>query len=240
MTRKSQPKILGAGLISLDLVLSSDPDIPARDCTGGTCGNVMAILALFGWAAYPIARLNGDPASIRVKSDLMRWGVKLDFAECEPTTDTPIIVQEIRRARDGSPRHRFIWACPSCGKRLPAFKPITRASVESISPYLEGTSVFFFDRLSRGSLTLAKQASDDGAVVIFEPSGKGNLNLFEEAVQLSHIVKYSNQRLARIEGAMATNSNTLVEIQTLGASGLQNLTHLTVNLTTFDGKSCDI
>jgi sugar/nucleoside kinase (ribokinase family) len=59
----------------------------------GTCGNVLSILAYLGWDAFPIARLNSDSASQRVKADMKRWGVKLDFASCPPTTHTPIIIQ---------------------------------------------------------------------------------------------------------------------------------------------------
>src|SRR5215831_3040640 len=70
MTSVERPKVFGAGLIALDLVISSDPQSPARSWAGGTCGNVLSILAYLGWEAYPIARLNGDPASIRVLADM--------------------------------------------------------------------------------------------------------------------------------------------------------------------------
>lgn len=221
MKSVAKPKVFGTGLIALDLVFGLDPKTPIRSWAGGTCGNVLSILAYLGWDAYPIARMNGDPASERVRADMAEWGVELDFASCEPTAHTPIIIQEIRRGRDGKPKHRFSWSCPKCGKWLPGFKPVTTAAVDAVKPALENTSVFFLDRLSRAALSLAKEAADRGAVVVFEPSGKGASNLLAEAINLAHIVKYSSHRIENIEGLMDKGTATIVEIKTLGEQGLK-------------------
>jgi sugar/nucleoside kinase (ribokinase family) len=218
---EQQPQVFGTGLIALDLVMSADPAAPVRSWAGGTCGNVLSILAYLGWDAFPIARLNTDSASQRVKADMKRWGVKLDFASCPPTTHTPIIIQEIRRGRNGAPTHRFTWACPRCGEWLPSFKAVTQDVVEAVSPRLRSANVFFIDRLSRAALTLAAQASDEGSVVIFEPAGNSDSKMFAEALKLSHIIKYANQRLASVGDVMEPSSAVLVEVQTLGSQGLR-------------------
>jgi sugar/nucleoside kinase (ribokinase family) len=216
-----RPTAFGTGLIALDLVMGMDPESPVKSWAGGTCGNVLSILAYLGWDAYPIGRMNGDPASQRVKADMKKWGVRLDFAGCEPTSHTPIIIQEIRRKRDGTPTHRFSWACPHCGQWLPSYKAVTVNAVEAIAPRLAGSAVFFMDRLSRAALTLAARASAEGAVVIFEPSGKSDPKMFAEALQMAHIVKYADQRLSAVGGVMDVGTATLVEVQTLGAAGLR-------------------
>lgn len=221
MTSVSQPKVFGAGLIALDLVVGPDPQTPVRSWAGGTCGNVLSILAYLGWDAYPIARMNGDPASERVRSDMASWGVHLDWTNCAPTTHTPIIVQEIRRGRDGRPRHRFSWSCPHCGQWLPSFKAVTVEAVETVKPALTEASVFFLDRVSRATLILAAEASARGAVVVFEPSGKATKKLMAEAVALAHVVKYADERLVGVDGVMADGSATLLEVQTLGEQGLK-------------------
>lgn len=215
------PKIFGTGLVALDLVMGLDPNTPVQSWAGGTCGNVMAIMSYLGWDAYPIARMNGDPASERVRTDLSSWNVHLDFANCAPTGHTPIIIQQIRRGRDGTPTHRFLWTCPHCGQRLPSYRPVTQASVETIVPHLQSSSVFFLDRLSRAALTLAESAASAGAVIVFEPSGKTDDKLFAEALGLAHVVKYSDQRLADAGQAMSEGTATRVEIQTVGADGLR-------------------
>lgn len=173
MTSSGQPIVFGTGLIALDRVMGMDPTSPIRAWAGGTCGNVLSILAYLGWDAYPIARMNGDPASEHVQADMTRWGVRFDFAGCTPTCHTPIIVQEIRRGRNGEPTHRFVRSCPECGHWLPGFKAITRTAVNAVEHALPGTAVFFIDRLSRATLSLAARASAEGAVVMFEPSGRG-------------------------------------------------------------------
>ena len=221
MTPVTRPKVFGAGLIALDLVIGSDPDTPVRSYAGGTCGNVLSILAYFGWDAYPVGRMNGDAASVRVRADMECWGVHLDWTNCDPTTYTPIIVQKIRRGRDGRSKHRFSWLCPHCGKWLPPFKAITVGAVERIKPALVGSSVFFLDRLSRATLSLAAEAAARGAVVVFEPSSKATDKLMAEAIALAHIVKYADNRLAGISGVMADGSAALLEVQTLGEQGLK-------------------
>ena len=221
MTSGGRSKVVGAGLIALDLVIGSESEVPIRCWAGGTCGNVLSILAYLGWDAYPVARMNGDSASQHVCEDMARWGVHLDWINCVPTTNSPIVVHRIQRDKDGQAEHRFSWVCPNCGKWLPSFKPITVDAVERVKKTLVGASVFFFDRLSRGTLMLAAEASGCGAVVIFEPSGRGNSKLLAEALAIAHVVKYANNRLAGVSGAMEGDSATLVEIQTLGADGLR-------------------
>jgi sugar/nucleoside kinase (ribokinase family) len=221
MTARLKPTVFGAGLIALDLVVSADPQSPVRAWAGGTCGNVLSILAYLGWTSFPVARMNGDPASERVRSDMSRWGVRLDYAECEPRAHTPIIIQQIRRGRDGRPRHRFSWSCPRCGQWLPGFKPVTLRAVETVRPALANASAFFLDRLSRATLDLAALAASRGAVVVFEPSGQASEKLMAEAISLAHIVKYAAERLSGVRGVMSKDSATLLEVQTLGEQGLK-------------------
>lgn len=220
-TKDPRPKAFGTGLIALDLVMGADATSPVQSWAGGTCGNVMAILAYLGWNSFPIARMNGDPASHRVRADLKRWGVALDFTSCAPTSHTPIIIQQIRQDRNGSPTHRFLWSCPRCGQRLPSYRPVTQDAIETVAANLPGAAVFFMDRLSRAALSLASTASAQGALVVFEPSAKSDEKLFAEAIQLAHIVKYSDQRLATAGGTMQAESSTLLEVQTLGSDGLR-------------------
>lgn len=221
MISETPPKIFGTGLIALDLVVSPNPEKPIRCWAGGTCGNVLSILAYLGWDAYPVARMNGDAASERVRADMEHWGVHLDWVNCPPVIDTPMVVQEIRRRRDGSSGHRFSWLCPSCGKWLPPFKAIRIDTAERVKPALVDVSVFFLDRLSRGSLALAAEASARGAVVVFEPSTKVKDKLMMEALSLAHIVKYAEERFPSIPGAMDVDSAVLLEVQTLGGKGLK-------------------
>jgi fructokinase len=98
---------------------------------------------------------------------------------------------------------------------------VTVSAVEAVTPALDGVAVFFMDRLSRATLSLAAEASKRGAIVVFEPSGKSTEKLMAEAIALAHIVKYSSERVAGIDGLMKKGAATLVEVQTLGEHGLK-------------------
>ena len=216
-----QPSVYGTGLIALDIVICADESQPIRSWAGGTCGNVLTIMSFLGWGAYPIARLNGDVASIQVKGDFSRWGVHLDFAECSPTSATPIVIQEIKRDNNGTPKHRFAWSCPHCGSWLPGYRPVTARNMTWVLPSIQWPTVFFMDRLSRAALTLASHSAEKGALVVFEPSAKMDVKLLSEALKVAHVVKYANQRILALKGVNDNDSTVQLEIQTLGAEGLR-------------------
>jgi len=217
---KTKPVILGTGLICLDVVVSSDPKQPVYYWTGGTCGNVLTILSFLGWRAFPVARLNGDAASLRVKEDMSSWGVKLAFAEQTPTADTPIIAQQNTYDKKGNPIHKFKWTCPKCGAWLPNYRPITIIPAQAVASKIENPRVFFFDRVSPGALILAKKCKELGAVIYFEPSAKGDPKYFLEALKLAHIVKYSKERFSSLVHEFNLRKAPLLEIQTVGRDGL--------------------
>jgi fructokinase len=87
-------------------------------------------------------------------------------------------------------------------------------------PTIPQPEVFFFDRASRGSLLLAKHFAAQGAIVMFEPSGVGEPHLFREAVQASHVLKYSRERLGEAE-ELLSGCAVLLQIETLGKDGLR-------------------
>jgi len=58
-----RPTVFGSGLIALDLIVSPESSSSFQAHAGGTCGNVLTVLAYLGWASYPVARLGDDAAS---------------------------------------------------------------------------------------------------------------------------------------------------------------------------------
>lgn len=221
LNKTTSPKVFGIGLLSLDLVFRHDNEKPIHWSTGGTCGNVLTILAYLGWDAFPIARLNGDQATQFIKKDLENWKVNLDFISIKPLADAPIIIQKIVQKKDGQSRHYFSWDCPNCGTWLPSYKAVLNNSTEDLLDNLSQSKVFFFDRVSRSAITLAKQAAATGSLVIFEPSQKGDKKLLEEALNICHILKYSDQRFPDLFNAVTNSDNTILEIQTCGQGGFK-------------------
>lgn len=213
--------VIGTGLLTLDVVINSDANQPPRLYAGGTCGNVLAILSYLGWKALPVARLNGDTASDRVLRDLKEWGVDARYAKQQPRASTPIIVHQITRDRDGTPSHKFTWTCPRCGAWLPSYKAVLASAAREVASRLDNPQVFFMDRVSRGALALAEACVKKGAIIVFEPSGVGEPKLFKEALELTHILKYSRERVASFAELIKTANKPLLEIETRGGDGLR-------------------
>lgn len=218
--KAKRAKVLGAGFLPLDLVYRDDDPSKLRAYAGGTCGNVLIILAFLGWDVYPIARHNDSPLARIIKDDLQQWGVHLDFIGFEPTTLPPVVVQRVFARPRGDKTHSFAWVCPGCGARLPNFKPVLAKSLDNVSGRLPKTEVFFFDRVSRSALQLAEKCVEEGGVVVFEPSMIGDPKLFSEAIRLCHVFKYSQDRISDVREVRGS-AEPLIEIETLGTAGLR-------------------
>ena len=145
----------------------------------------------------------------------------MEYAALAPHVSTPIIVQRIYQKKSGKVVHSFSCNCPYCGSWLPSFMPVRNDTAMEVSANWKPPTVFFFDRVSRGMITLAKAAADSGALVIFEPSTKGDFRHIQEALQIAHIVKYSDQRFPQPLSAMEVSENTRIEIQTQGSEGFR-------------------
>lgn len=221
---RNRPTAWGIGLIALDLILDGDDPKP-RLSAGGTCGNVMAILSRLGWSATPIARFANSDAANLVMGDLQRWSVSTGRLQLRPTAKVPIIVQRIRKDANGIPYHSFSFACPNCGKRLPSFQAVRNDSVFELTNLREQPRVVFIDRVSRSSITLAEAAAKRGAIIYFEPSAVSQKKLFDELLDLAHIVKYSQDRLFDF-GELDWRPQMLLEVRTLGRGGLRFRTTL--------------
>jgi sugar/nucleoside kinase (ribokinase family) len=222
--RQLRPTIVGAGLVALDVVLNDIDDDEPKYLAGGTCGNVLTVLSFLGWDARPIARLKNDLPAEWIYEDLQDCGVDTSLLTARDDGSTPIIIERIRKTNNGQRYHSYSLRCPCCGSYLPGYKSIRGSDANSLTQELGGYQVFFFDRVSRGTLNLAAHSLQRGALVVFEPSGVGDPRLFREAWELAHVVKYSNDRLrdlADLDLKSSLGNNLLLEIETLGASGLR-------------------
>ena len=218
--RTNTPVIIGTGLVALDVVIADNPKVNPFLCAGGTCGNVLTALAYFGWDAYPIARLRSDAASKRIIDDLSEWGVKLDFITLSECGSTPVVVQHILQRGNGKRSHRFSRRCPTCGAWLPWYKAVRANTVPELTPRLPKADVFYFDRTSRGAITLAENARKDGALVVFEPSTESDPEQLADALETSHVVKVASDRAGGNE-SFRESAAPLLLIETLGPDGLR-------------------
>lgn len=210
---------IGTGFVALDIVINGRRETTPRTLAGGSCGNVLAILAYLGWDAYPVASIGQDVAADRLVSDLQSVGVNPRFVQRAASRRTPIVIERLRLGTDGQPQSRFLWTCPECGSWMPGYQPVVARDIENVVASMPEPKVFFFDRVSRGALDLAQAASDRGALIIFEPSSARDEKNFREAIALCHILKYSHERLPG--GPKLGGAEPLLQIETLGSGGLR-------------------
>jgi sugar/nucleoside kinase (ribokinase family) len=215
------PLVVGTGLVALDVVVSENQSTTPSYWAGGTCGNVLTILRYLGWQSAPIARLRQGVTADSLLSDLKRWGVATDFITLAEDGSTPVIVQRIGQTATGEPYHTFSWRGPNCGARLPGYKPVLATEAEELVNRLDSPRVFFFDRLSRGALVIARACAERGAAVVFEPSSVGNIALFREAWEIANVVKYSHERLQELPPDVESMKGERLQIETLGREGLR-------------------
>jgi sugar/nucleoside kinase (ribokinase family) len=210
---------VGTGFVALDIVINGMRGSTPRTMAGGSCGNVLAILAYLGWDAYPVATIGQDVAAERLVADLKSVGVNPRFVQRAPSRRTPIVIERIRLDANGVPQSRYLWTCPECASWMPSYQPVVARDMESVAASMPEPKVFFFDRVSRGALDLAHAALERGALIVFEPSSARDEKSFREAVTLCHVLKYSHERLPG--GPKLGDVEPLLQIETLGADGLR-------------------
>lgn len=211
-------KCVGAGLISLDILFREDETRPVSFYVGGTCGNVMMILSHMGWDSYPIARLDSTHYTEKMMNDMKLHGVHSEYI----TTDdgkTPVILQRNFIKKDGTPAHKF-ESINSDGRLCLSFSSLTCKQATLLLERITFTpDIFFFDRISPAFCEMATEFKRRGSLIFFEPSCKVTEKRFEVCLNLSDIVKFSDQRIKDTEIFDAIEDKII--IQTLGKNGLR-------------------
>ncbi len=217
--KTSKAVCFGAGLLALDVVMNGNQNTQPKFLAGGSCGNVLTILAFLGWNSYPIARLSNKPSAQLLFADLKSQKVNLDLVTQSEDGSTPIIIHRILKDAQENPKHRYEFKIPKTNIWFPSFKPVLSNRVNEIEAFHVKPKVFYFDRVCRANIELAKRYKESSCLIFFEPSSMGDEKQFNECLALADILKYSNDRLPLYKTHYRTRQ-TAVEIETLGAGGL--------------------
>jgi len=215
-----KPRCIGTGLITLDIVMNRNGLEEPICWAGGSCGNVLTILSYIGWDSYPIAKLGNDAAGKYLIKDMETWEVNCSQIFLSNSISTPIIVEILSNGGNSIPSHRWKWVCPHCGSRLPTYRPIPFKEIGEISKDNFNSNIFYFDRVARSNVELAKISKSCGAIIIFEPSRIRNKGIFEECLEIADIVKYSRGKYGFFKEALEKVSVPL-ELETLGSNGIR-------------------
>jgi fructokinase len=103
---------------------------------------------------------------------------------------------------------------------MAGYRPVLGGDIPEIAAALPEHEAFFFDRVASGTLALARRSREQGALVVFEPSGVKDEAMFVECLKVAHVFKYSHERLSGVD-TMVHAARPPLEIQTLGANGLR-------------------
>jgi sugar/nucleoside kinase (ribokinase family) len=221
--------IIGSGIYMLDsIVLRDYPEWPrmrpftdrkAIEEVGGTCGNVMCILAWLGWKAMPQVCLDDSPEGYKVAADLAEYGCDCRYVTNTPGGGTTILLCTHKRDADGGKKITFRAGSPG-GSRFPKrhFLRARDEAPEFLDSLEEAPGIYFFDDPAAGHRLIAGALREKGTLVYFEPSkieSKADL----EAISVSDIVKFSGENIP--DASFTDRFPDKLFIQTLGPDGLR-------------------
>lgn len=205
MTRRT---VVSSGYSVVDISTSSGVAAP-----GGTASNVAEVLGALGWAASLVGKLGNDPAGRYAKSAVRANGVDTTNLDLDSRWATPVLLHEVN---DGQPRWRF--RCPHCGSSFAKHRPPPPSEADPLVLAKDAPDVFFFDRATLYSLRLAELWASTGTLIYFEPSGLGRPQLFDRAVALADVVKFSSERSAGFVDRLSHADSVVIE--TRGSDGV--------------------
>ncbi|WP_346860813.1 PfkB family carbohydrate kinase [uncultured Draconibacterium sp.] len=211
--------IIGTGFLTLDVILNGSKKTPPKFQAGGSFGNVLTILSFLGFNTYPISRLADNKVTDLLLADIQKWDVNIDLIFKQEKGSTPIIIHRILKDKYGKPHHKFEFKNPNNGKWLPSYRPFLSKDVKKIEQCIPKFKLYYFDRVSRSSIELAKYARNNDALVYFEPSSYNNSKQFQESLNNSDIIKFSSDRIKNYKEIFPKN-NSILEIETLGIDGV--------------------
>ncbi|HEY8096417.1 MAG TPA: carbohydrate kinase family protein, partial [Methylobacter sp.] len=211
------PKILGTGLIALDIVLDSNKQLLSYGL-GGSAGNVLSILASLGWSSSPIGKLGCDVAAEIILEEFRRLNANLQLIVQEHSIPTPVVYQHQLDWESGK-THKFSFACPVCGVKRSWHAPNIDLPPPEVLDAVQ-PNVVYMDRATALGVQVAEYYKSRDVMVFFEPSEVGtDPELFRQALAVADVVKYADDRLEDLEAF--DRSHVFVEICTKGSAGLR-------------------
>ena len=211
--------IFGAGLFCIDIIQTKVMD--QKTCyiqNGGSCSNVLEILAKQGWRSSAMVPAFDDELSVyylnRLKDNiptLIQYGNSIRI----PRTRTSF-------NKSGSPR--YSTTCPVCQRPLFKIALPSEADTKLVVQQHKFNGYFYHDRISPGVKQLIHAAVLNGATIVYEPNSARNKKGFLDHSRECDIVKFSAKKIPdslseclRVE---AGRSRVKLLIKTSGHEGL--------------------
>lgn len=207
--------VAGTGFAVLDRVYSNDKK--AFEALGGSCGNVLISLAMLERSVLPLLALGDDEVGKYLIEEFDRAGADTRYISRRIGMSSPVLAQWLG---PNVGQHSFSFICPDTEVELPRYCSVDKFEVEEAKTALGACAVFYTDRLGDSIFSAMKTAADSGAIVFFEPSEIEDDVLFDRAIALCSIVKYSGERLSARAFDRKLKDDA-IEVVTYGADGLE-------------------
>ena len=206
-------KILGAGLICVDVVRNNDS---TKIMNGGSCANVISVLAQIGYNCSVIREKYSGVFETFLSDTLNSLGVKEAFYR-HSKSGAPRIIEDLSAFE-----HSFYTICPCCGEKILSLKLPSESDVQIIEDQFGDIDVFYCDRTSPGIRYLMNKVSSQNGIVIYEPNSARNLKGLLETSAMADILKFSKDRISiSVAERIRTECKKLkLIISTDGARGL--------------------
>ena len=206
--------VVGTGFAVLDR-LYADGDFTA-EALGGSCGNVLVSLAMLHRQVAPVLALGLDDIGEQLFAEFEIAGADTRYIHRHPGRRSPVLRQELNTH---SGQHSFSFICRDTFEEYPRYQSIGNEELQSATGVLENCALFYTDRLSPTILDAMVQAHHGGAIIYFEPSDIEHA-LFDEALAVTSVLKYSSDRLGP-ELDDKVSASAAIAIVTYGADGLE-------------------
>lgn len=209
-------KIVGAGFSGLDIIKAEyDYILP-----GGTCANVLTVLASMGWSASLLKAHYDDPWNSYVNSSLNKIGVEI----VEYKNSQYAVPRVIQVNTAGC--HFYYTVCPKCNKKLLLIDLPTKNITKRIESEIKESNFLFYDRISSGIKSMIDIASSNSVWAFYEPNSSRSYRQLCNNAAAADIVKFSAERISLKIGTTlkeelsSINHKTKLIITTLGNKGV--------------------
>ena len=229
-----KPIIIGSGQYNWDIIrLREYPEgfTPGRrnpliertlaEEAGGTCGNVMCLLARMGWDARPQLKVTDGDEGRRLTASLAGYGCDLRHVLQTPSGGFSGMICTHRLNRSTGLPETGLRSFGPGGSR---FRKITELRVRDEVPALlnslgETPDVYFFDHPEAGPRTIAEALRKRGSLIFYECENSRDRAKVVKAMQSAHIVKFSDENLTDL--TLCEGFGDKLFIMTRGAEGLK-------------------
>jgi len=205
--------VAGTGFTTLDRIF--EDGVLEEEALGGSCGNVLVSLAMLQRCVVPVLALGDDQTGERLVSEFAQAGAITDYISRRADLRSPMLNQLLDTLLG---EHEFSTLCHETNSEHAGYQSINEVELRIAVPAITQCRLFYADRLSDSVLQAMGTAQEAGAIVFFEPSAIEEGSLFERALEMTSILKYSSDRLGE---QLPSNSFDCVHIVTHGAAGLE-------------------